>query len=776
MKTSRTNQNFISTVDENTTSFEIAEENQAFIIEALSKNIYTDPIGTIVREYSSNAWDANVEAKVNEPVVVELNKDASGSFFSVTDFGNGLDEEKIKSVFVKYGKSTKGEGNSEIGGFGIGAKSAFSYTDTFFVNTVANGNMYRYMVSKTNENPSMILLAKDETGKYRNGTEIRVYLKSTWDWSTFDSKIRRQLLHFQNVIYKIEGEINDTFTDKKIFDNKLFEINSKSSDHFDRVYALVGPVSYPINFSQLSIDRFNVPIGVKFDIGELDVTLSREELRYTDETIKALEQKIKAVESAVLEHNAKRSWWCRTAEEFYKKADDANFLFFGDVKTPAPESIKKANKKFRYRVMGVHPEFAFPTKQLQFLQWHVSWDGRDTKKLHSNTDYKTIFERTDDSEVYLFDDKVVSKIKMKYIQSLNGGKTILLIKKRKTDFNDYKMSNGLLRWKYFPIANNNFTNRIMSFKKKVERPILSKLKKLSDIKVPKSFIEANRTISTNSVMEGIAFNDIERPFGSSWRKTRIEEKTVSLDRNTEYKLDDIVIIYSKSLSNQVTDKMKMIKDNSFYRVWKKSETDYYGNKSHKFKKILLVQGSSQKQVQVLEALDCAISIEDALKLVKPTEEMKKVRKLLYWESNFKTDFSEFILKFDGYDKIGKRPNVSYSEKNRGYKHLNNWRTLFEENWDSNDIIPTDWVYQSKKIERKRKTFKEYKITRVDMFDFKSYKKAESRMAVEQELLAELLRKRSIIPSLNSLEPIFDFEVELIKEAKSKKQYLQSLVK
>src|SRR5690606_25175327 len=119
MKTTRTNDNFVNTIDPiRSRSFKIADANQAFIIEALSKNIYRDPIGTIIREYSSNAWDANKEAGVEEPILVQLDSDPTGIFFSVTDFGVGLSPERIDTVFVQYGESTKQKTDNEIGGFG----------------------------------------------------------------------------------------------------------------------------------------------------------------------------------------------------------------------------------------------------------------------------------------------------------------------------------------------------------------------------------------------------------------------------------------------------------------------------------------------------------------------------------------------------------------------------------------------------------------------------------------------------------------------------------
>jgi hypothetical protein len=57
---------------------------------------------------------------VDEPIVVGINKNSYGTYeFSVEDFGLGLDDEDVKNVISKYGKSTKRGSNIELGMFGL---------------------------------------------------------------------------------------------------------------------------------------------------------------------------------------------------------------------------------------------------------------------------------------------------------------------------------------------------------------------------------------------------------------------------------------------------------------------------------------------------------------------------------------------------------------------------------------------------------------------------------------------------------------------------------
>ena len=63
--------------------------------------------------------------------------------------------------------------------------------------------------------------------------------------------------------------------------HKLNELLSKSLSEDEVLHIAYGKVAYPINFKELNIDSINIPVGVKFEIGELLVTPSRESIEYT---------------------------------------------------------------------------------------------------------------------------------------------------------------------------------------------------------------------------------------------------------------------------------------------------------------------------------------------------------------------------------------------------------------------------------------------------------------------------------------------------------------
>ena len=149
-------------------SFGIKDE--AFILQILRTNTYSDPIGSICREVISNCRDSHREAgKAEIPVEVELLEDElsnSKRQLVFRDFGVGLSPERMNEVYSVYGESTKRNSNQFTGGFGLGAKTPFAYTDSFQVKTVYNFIEYTYqLVIDKSEKGKIIEISKEKTFK-----------------------------------------------------------------------------------------------------------------------------------------------------------------------------------------------------------------------------------------------------------------------------------------------------------------------------------------------------------------------------------------------------------------------------------------------------------------------------------------------------------------------------------------------------------------------------------------------------------------------------------
>lgn len=266
----------------NDTEASIDEGSMTFLFEMMSKSLYSKPIESVVREITSNCFDSHKEAGVDDAVVIDQREDDEGNYIVFKDVGVGLSVDRIQSVYMKYFSSTKRDTNDQIGGFGLGSKTPLAYTDYFYITTVFDKIKYQYVFSKGESKPTLSLLDTAETTE-RNGTEIKIYFKEIRDIGKFQNALSTELCYFDNV-YFLNWEIDN---DYKIYETDNFKYRNKDQ-YSDEMHIVLGKVSYPINWEEIDMKVVNIPIGVKFEIGELQVTPNRESLRYVSDEIKEL--------------------------------------------------------------------------------------------------------------------------------------------------------------------------------------------------------------------------------------------------------------------------------------------------------------------------------------------------------------------------------------------------------------------------------------------------------------------------------------------------------
>lgn len=127
-----------------TIAFGISDDPAFFHV--LSTSLYNNPTLAVVRETICNSWDAHIEAgKTDTPIRITIDTD---NFITFRDFGNGIPDELIGSIYGVYGASTKKSNSNVTGGFGLGCKSPFAYTDSFQVTSWNQGKMSVYNVAK----------------------------------------------------------------------------------------------------------------------------------------------------------------------------------------------------------------------------------------------------------------------------------------------------------------------------------------------------------------------------------------------------------------------------------------------------------------------------------------------------------------------------------------------------------------------------------------------------------------------------------------------------
>lgn len=328
---------------------------------------YKNPIGSIVREITSNCFDAHKDAGVNDAVIIQFSKDDNGIKINFKDVGTGMTPEVIENIYLSYLSSTKDKSNDFIGAFGIGSKSPLSYVDVFYIDTRVDGKEWNYMMSKGESSPEIILLSESDT-KERNGTTISFYLKE-WkvngdnynssvgnDFSAFIKEIHRQLFYFNNVYVVIDEEIKNYYSlygygakndfrvherliaeinDCKVYEHDLFYVRPHGTKPYNDVHICLGPVTYPIDWNQLPgcySSNYPYSIALKFNIGELPVIQTREDLNYGKKaTIDTIIAKLNEVEALFTEEQKNKFDVCVDDFSEYLKLENesknTNFSF-----------------------------------------------------------------------------------------------------------------------------------------------------------------------------------------------------------------------------------------------------------------------------------------------------------------------------------------------------------------------------------------------------------------------------------------------------------------
>ena len=167
-------------------------DSAQILMQMLSKNLYSDSIGSTIRECASNALDSHRRAGVDKPIVVGFKKNKEDNYeFTVEDFGIGLDADDVRNIISKYGKSTKRNSNTELGMMGLGFKAPLAYSSSFYFVCRKDGMERKYMMYEGEDTNSIDLLYEASTTE-ENGVKIIIPV-NYYDRQNFIKKIKEQL-------------------------------------------------------------------------------------------------------------------------------------------------------------------------------------------------------------------------------------------------------------------------------------------------------------------------------------------------------------------------------------------------------------------------------------------------------------------------------------------------------------------------------------------------------------------------------------------------------
>ena len=299
--------------------FKMSASPKAFSI--LADGIYADKISAVIRELSTNAWDSHVQAGNKNPFDVHLPTSFNQNFF-IRDYGVGLSEEEIESIYTTFFDSNKTDSNDYTGGLGLGSKTPFCYnTKSFVVTSIKNGLKLTYSAYIDEYGfPSLVKMSEcnsdEPTGvkvefpvRSIDSSDFKRNAQNIYRW--FDTKP-----NFVGSSVNIEDPRESLFLDVKTnYIQKIY--NSKHSG------VVMGNIFYPYHFFS------GTSFVVYCDIGSLDIETSREGLAFTEKTKRRIDFIKKTIENEYRKIIENRIESCKNYWEAMREAQKIRTSFRG---------------------------------------------------------------------------------------------------------------------------------------------------------------------------------------------------------------------------------------------------------------------------------------------------------------------------------------------------------------------------------------------------------------------------------------------------------------
>lgn len=283
-------------------AFAISQTAEFFTV--LSNTLYSNKPLAVVREVLCNAWDSHIASGVQHiPVNITVDADA----MTIRDYGAGIHPDLMHQIYCVYGASTKENDGLQTGGFGLGSKAPFAYSDHFTVTTHHKGLKTVYAISRSSgaAKGTPELRAMVQVPTLEQGIEVKIPIVKLTDVAVFKEII-------QNIA--AYGEMNVVLNKKHI---PIIPISTAESNVFlsrtlpystnDLVHVRYGNVIYPVpEHEDYSPDMHRVINSINAVTGDrwgrdatwylivqapphsISVTPSRESLSMTDTSINTL--------------------------------------------------------------------------------------------------------------------------------------------------------------------------------------------------------------------------------------------------------------------------------------------------------------------------------------------------------------------------------------------------------------------------------------------------------------------------------------------------------
>lgn len=376
-----------------TQGFTILATSKAFQI--LSSNIYTNKIRAIIREISTNAYDAHVDAKNDNLFDVHLPTNFE-PWFSVRDYGKGLSHEDMYGLYTQFFNSTRTKSDDFCGALGIGRMAPLSKIDSFTVQSFQGGFVRTYTIFKNEQGLPNIAHLGEEPTVEPSGLNVFVNVEKG-DIEEYKNEAINVFKYFKKVpninIKEVKMAIEDYHNSMRVNSETV-----RSTLRSGNVVAVMGNVAYNVPYEY---HRRGIHAELHFPIGAISFDPGRENLSLDTKTIEAVKAACNSLSSNIANYLEKDIESRPTDFEKYVAAVSYAGNYDGQV---------------RKRIESVVDKYAPKCDN-----HHVYMPGYRSTEHYIKKDVVFV---NDSSEYYLHKDKMTARIK-EYVKSTK--KTVVVL-------------------------------------------------------------------------------------------------------------------------------------------------------------------------------------------------------------------------------------------------------------------------------------------------------------------------------------------------------------
>lgn len=303
MKINTGNQQIMTSGGMRTAGFQIEAGPKAFRV--ISQTLYKDPIKAIVRELLCNGWDGHqMNSNFDQNIDVHLPTSIE-PWFSIRDYGVGMSDDAMFSVYRTVFGSTKDQDNVGIGGLGLGSKTPFAYNEgqAFTVTSICDGMKAVYSAYLNQGVPDITCISEPKQTGEPSGVEVKVPVVLT-DIDKFVQAARETFFTFTKpgVNTNLDNIVDYIKFESSVCDISIYDAPWHLARKLGKLNICMGGVIYPLEDGYIDNELYDVlssitPHGklslINVPIGSIEFAPSREALHYDSTSSKVLTEVVK---------------------------------------------------------------------------------------------------------------------------------------------------------------------------------------------------------------------------------------------------------------------------------------------------------------------------------------------------------------------------------------------------------------------------------------------------------------------------------------------------